>query len=133
LKSRGFKDFPDMTEHTPPPPLHGLDTRLREARERREQNAVEGGGSRTSLKRAPLAFRIGAELVAATVVGVGLGLLTDHWLDTAPWGMVLFFFLGGAAGVLNVWRTVSGIGMAVGYKTPDELNEDGQNENEGQG
>ena len=117
-----------MTEHTHPPPLHGLDTRLREARERRERNAVEGGGSRSSLKGAPLAFRIGAELVAATVMGVGLGLLTDHWLDTAPWGMVLFFFLGGAAGVLNVWRTVSGIGMAVGYKTPDE-----QNENEGKG
>ena len=119
-------------EHTPPPPLHGLDTRLREARERREQNAVEGVGSRSSLKGAPLAFRIGAELVAATVVGVGLGLLTDHWLDTAPWGMLLFFFLGGAAGILNVWRAVSGIGMAAGYKTPDEQNKDGQNEHEGQ-
>ena len=121
-----------MTEHTPPPPLHGLDTRLREARERRKQNAVEDGGSRSSLKGAPLAFRIGAELVAATVVGVGLGLLTDHWLDTAPWGMILFFFLGGAAGILNVWRAVSGIGMAAGYKTPDEQNKDGQNEHEGQ-
>ncbi|MBL6934365.1 MAG: AtpZ/AtpI family protein [Alphaproteobacteria bacterium] len=118
-----------MMERTPPPSLHDLDTRLREARERREQNTVEGGGSQSSLKGAPLAFRIGAELVAATVVGVGIGLLTDYWLDTAPWGMIVFFFLGGAAGILNVWRAVSGIGMAAGYQAPDEHN-DVQNEGE---
>jgi ATP synthase protein I len=117
-----------MTERTPPPPLHDLDARLRETRKRREKPAVEGGGSRTPLKGAGLAFRIGAELVAATVVGVGLGLLTDHWLDTAPWGLIIFFFLGGAAGVLNVWRAVSGIGMAAGYKTPDERNKDKRDE-----
>jgi ATP synthase protein I len=117
-----------MMERTPPPSLHDLDARLREARERREQNTVEGGGSRSLLKGAPLAFRIGAELVAATVVGVGIGLLTDHWLGTAPWGMIVFFFLGGAAGILNVWRAVSGIGMAAGYKMPDEQNEDEQDE-----
>ena len=121
-----------MTKRTPAPPLHDLDTRLREARERRDQDTVEGTGPRSPLKGAGLAFRIGAELVAATVVGVGFGLLTDHWLDTAPWGLIGFFFLGGAAGILNVWRAVSGIGMAAGYRMPDEQNKDEQDEDEGQ-
>ena len=30
----------------------------------------------------------------------------DLWLGTKPWLMVAFFFLGSAAGILNVWRTM---------------------------
>ena len=30
--------------------------------------------------------------------------------------MIVMFFLGVAAGMLNVWRAVSGMGMAVGYR-----------------
>ena len=33
--------------------------------------------------------------------------------------MVLFFFLGAGAGILNVYRTVSGYGLAVGYRKPE--------------
>jgi ATP synthase protein I len=33
--------------------------------------------------------------------------------------MILFFFLGAGAGMLNVYRTVSGIGHAVGYEKLD--------------
>jgi len=36
------------------------------------------------------------------VVGVGIGYLLDTWLDTKPWFLVGFFFVGAAAGVLNV-------------------------------
>ncbi|HEV7371044.1 AtpZ/AtpI family protein [Arenibaculum sp.] len=68
-----------------------------------------------------LAFRIGVELVAAMIVGLGGGLLLDRWLGTAPWGLVGMFFLGAAAGIMNVYRTVNGIGMAPGYRRqPDE-------------
>ncbi len=50
------------------------------------------------------ALRIGAEMVAALIVGVGSGLLLDNWLETAPLFLVVFFFLGAAAGGLNVYR-----------------------------
>ena len=64
------------------------------------------------------AFRIGVELVAALIVSVGFGWLLDRWLGTRPWLMVAFFFIGSAAGMLNVYRVVNGMGLAAGYKRP---------------
>ena len=49
-------------------------------------------------------LRAGVEVVAALVVGVGLGLVLDRWLGTFPWLFLVFFLLGGAAGILNVLR-----------------------------
>lgn len=51
------------------------------------------------------AFRIGTELLSALIVGVGLGWWFDHVLGTKPWMMITFIFLGGAAGIFNVYRT----------------------------
>ena len=50
---------------------------------------------------------VGLSFVLAIVLGVGFGLLLDAWLGTSPWMFFLFFFLGLAAGVLNVYRTTS--------------------------
>ena len=66
------------------------------------------------------AFRTGIELVSALAVGVGIGFGLDKWLDTTPWFLVVFFFLGAAAGFLNVYRAARGIGLAPAYKTPPE-------------
>jgi ATP synthase protein I len=52
-------------------------------------------------------MRVGVELVSALVVAVAIGWGLDHWLHTLPLFLVLFVLLGGAAGVLNVWRVVS--------------------------
>jgi len=52
-------------------------------------------------------FRLSSELVAGVVVGAGLGLLFDHWLGVAPWGLIVFLLLGFAAGVLNVVRSAA--------------------------
>ena len=64
------------------------------------------------------ALRIGVDLVAAVGVGVGIGLLLDHWLETKPWFLIVFFLLGAAAGIVNVIRVASGYGLASGYKKP---------------
>ena len=50
------------------------------------------------------AFKLGTELVAAVVVGTIIGFILDSWFDTKPWFIVIFFFLGAAAGMLNVIR-----------------------------
>ncbi len=51
-----------------------------------------------------IAFRVGAELLSALVVAVAIGWALDSWLHTRPLFIALFVLLGGAAGVLNVWR-----------------------------
>ena len=53
------------------------------------------------------AFRLGTELVAAAVVGTIIGFILDNWFDTKPWLIIIFFFLGAAAGILNVIRTAN--------------------------
>lgn len=107
-----------MTENDRPPSLSDLGARLRRARQRESEGEPVEGPARPPLSGIGLAFRVGVELVAAIAVGVGLGLLVDRWLGTKPWGMAVFFVLGSAAGVLNVYRAVSGIGASVGYRKP---------------
>jgi ATP synthase protein I len=55
-------------------------------------------------------------LVAALIIGTGVGILLDKWLETAPWFLVAFLFLGAIAGYFNVYRLVSGVGLAVGFR-----------------
>lgn len=51
-----------------------------------------------------MAFRLSTELVAGVLVGSGMGWGLDYWLDTRPWFLLVFFFLGAAAGILNAVR-----------------------------
>ena len=53
------------------------------------------------------AFKLGTELVASVAVGTIIGFILDTWFGTKPWFIVIFFFLGAAAGMLNVIRAAS--------------------------
>ena len=53
------------------------------------------------------AFKLGTELVAAVAVGTIIGFILDSWFDTKPWLIIIFFFLGAAAGMLNVIRVAN--------------------------
>ena len=53
------------------------------------------------------AFKLGTELVAAVAVGTIIGFILDSWFGTTPWLIIIFFFLGAAAGMLNVIRTAN--------------------------
>ena len=53
------------------------------------------------------AFKLGTELVAAVVVGTIIGFILDGWFGTKPWLIIIFFFLGSAAGMLNVIKTAN--------------------------
>jgi len=52
-----------------------------------------------------IAFRLSTELVAGVFVGAFMGWLLDSWFGTSPLFLIIFFFLGTAAGVVNVTRT----------------------------
>ncbi len=53
------------------------------------------------------AFKLSTELVAAVGVGTIIGFILDNWFGTKPWLIIIFFFLGAAAGILNVIRAAS--------------------------
>ena len=53
------------------------------------------------------AFKLGTELVAAVGVGTIIGFILDSWFGTKPWLIIIFFFLGAAAGMLNVIKTAN--------------------------
>ncbi len=97
--------------------LDALDARLREARGKAEDANPESEDKNQPPSSAlGLAFRVGVELVSAVAIGVAIGWLLDQWLGTRPWLMLVFIFLGGAAGILNVYRMARGFGYAVGYQ-----------------
>lgn len=106
-----------MNEREKNDPLRELGERLDKARAARPAPVGRESRNDTSTGSA-LAFgwRIGIELLGAIVVAVFIGWAIDHWFGTRPWGMVVFFFLGIAAGMLNVYRAVTGLGRAVGFK-----------------
>ena len=53
------------------------------------------------------AFKLGTDLVAAVAVGTIIGFILDNWFDTKPWLIILFFFLGSIAGILNVVKVAN--------------------------
>ena len=48
---------------------------------------------------------VGFSFVLAIVFGAAIGYFLDKWLGTSPWLFFLFFVMGLAAGILNVYRT----------------------------
>lgn len=47
---------------------------------------------------------LGLSFVLAIVMGTAIGWWVDQRFGTAPWGFIVFFACGVAAGILNVYR-----------------------------
>tara|TARA_Y100000590_G_C15385476_1_gene888063 strand:+ start:393 stop:683 length:291 start_codon:yes stop_codon:yes gene_type:complete len=78
-------------------------TRLEIAKKNIEELPKNNKGSNAaSLGKA---LKISTELVAAVVVGSLIGFILDGWFDTKPLLTICFFFMGVAAGILNVFRS----------------------------
>ena len=95
--------------------LANIESRISEMRERHNQ-----GGQKNNYRGLPsgtgaIMGRVATELVAGVLVGAFIGWMLDNWVGTSPLFLVLLFFLGAMAGMLNVWRMFSGRGLAVGY------------------
>jgi len=97
-----------------PDRLRDLGQRLEDAQRR------QAAGSRPPTQLG-IAGRFATELVAALVVGGGLGwgvdwLLGRFGLHTKPVFLIVFFVLGAAAGIRNVMRAASEINARMASK-----------------
>ncbi len=85
-----------------------FEARLRAARDRHGLDPKPVEAPRPMAASAMgVGMRVGVELLATLVVGLGIGWGLDRWLHTSPIFLALFVVLGGAAGVMNVYRLMA--------------------------
>ena len=103
-----------------PDRLNDLGKRLDELQTRQAERTKRPQPSQSNI-----AFRFATELVAALVVGGGLGWGID-WLfghfgfHTRPAFMIVFFVLGAAAGIRNVMRAAHEINAEIAKQRSDK-------------
>ena len=51
------------------------------------------------------AFKLSTELVSAVAVGTIIGFILDKTFGTKPWLIIIFFFIGVIAGIINVIKS----------------------------
>jgi ATP synthase protein I len=108
-----------MSDDRPPDALARLAERLDKARAQEREKPAGGSGSDAGNQQAlGIGLRIGIEFVVAIIIATGLGWAFDHLLGTKPFAMIVMFFLGVAAGMLNVYRAITGQSAAVGFRRP---------------
>ena len=80
-----------------------LKTRLKIAKSKyKNKNQSEKDNQKSSFGKA---FQLSTELVSAVLVATIIGFILDNWFDTKPWLIIIFFFIGVAAGIINVIRS----------------------------
>ncbi len=84
--------------------LNNFKTRLKIAKEKLKSGSenIDNNGNNSSMGSA---FKLSTDLVAHVAVGTIIGFILDNWFDTKPWLIIIFFFLGSVAGILNVIKT----------------------------
>ena len=78
-------------------------TRLEIAKKKlSKRNLDKNKQSKSSIGQA---FKMSTELVSAVVVGTIIGFILDKTFGTEPWLILIFFFVGVAAGIINVVKS----------------------------
>jgi len=83
--------------------VDGFKTRLKIAKKKISDRQIEY--KHKSSSNLGQAFKMSTELVVAVLVGTIIGFILDNWFGTKPWLILIFFFVGVAAGIMNVVKS----------------------------
>ena len=106
--------------------LDHLRQRINTAEDNRQQQQHRNKRAGLPAEAAALIGRIAIEMVAGLLVGGFMGWALDTLLGTTPIFMIVMFFAGAAAGMMNIWRMAMGHGLKVGYFDRNSDDSDGQ-------
>ena len=84
-------------------PKNSFKTRLEIAKNKHSKKSLyKNNQSPSSIGTA---FKMSTELVSAVAVGTIIGFILDKTFGTKPWLILIFFFVGVVAGILNVFKS----------------------------
>jgi ATP synthase protein I len=78
-------------------------TRLQIAKDKLLKKKIDDNSQNSSSIGA--AFKLSTELVSAVAVGTIIGFILDKTFGTKPWLIIIFFFVGVIAGIINVIKS----------------------------
>ncbi len=83
-------------------------TRLKIAKDRSKSKLNKNISDKNSSNLGQ-AFKLSTELVSAVVVGTIIGFILDKSFGTKPWLILIFFFVGVIAGIMNVIKSAKNL------------------------
>lgn len=98
---------PGLAEPTDKARMQALEARIAAAKSAQEPATTPRADDHHS--QAHLAWRMVIELVSGLAIGFGMGYGLDQLLGTGPWLMIVFIFLGFAAGIRTMMRSAEEI------------------------
>lgn len=88
-----------------PKDIKMIDERIEKFKKSEKKRIAKENSTDDVYARTATGWQISIELLAAVLIGAGIGYFLDNLLKTRPWLLVVFTLLGGAAGFLNLYRT----------------------------
>lgn len=107
-----------------------LKSRIAAAKAKHDDDPTNDPGYKPDNSQGMGNIRYGIELVSAVAVGALIGYGIDIWLGTAPFGMIIFFFMGFAAGFLNIYKAQTGNYHKTGIAQLTNTEKNGQKDAE---
>lgn len=87
-----------------PDDIKSLDEKIATFKKQEQIEQAENQNN-TEYSSAAAGFQISTELLAGVLIGVAIGYVFDKMFNTTPWLLVIFTIFGGAAGLLNIYKT----------------------------
>lgn len=93
-----------------------LQSRLDDLSSTLEQRAIDeekNARKPSDTKGMGLGLKLGSEFLSAVLVGAAIGWFIDSFLNTTPFGLIVFLMLGFAAGVKNVIQSSGSLSTGI--------------------